>query len=225
MSLNDLKGIGLTLQQGIVLTPADIRLFESECLQKVEGNSAVAEKYGEYLLGIRERIRKLEQNAELCPAHVMLLAIGLDLDDCSFDKVVANGSKWFRYVDIKQAGAPFIDRYFIALKLLIGMSPTEVMEEEAKRQLTLTGLWRCRGCGHEWNGAKEIICPNCESKDIKKLSITKRQKELTYNAAKKKVQRARRLTVVLSAYLIRGFVEEYKAKTIPSSRKWTKVVN
>lgn len=218
MSISD------ALIKGIVLTPSEVDLFEREYFRKLQDTRFLL-RCGEYLQKTHECIRKIEQGgSKLRQGHLVLLRIALDLDENSLDKVLQGSHLWLYAVNFGQAGAPFVNRFFIATKLLIGVPERVVIEEEVGRHLAVTHLWRCRACGYEWESRGEAICPRCESKDAENLPIGAKEKRQAEVAARKRVQRARGLAKILCLYLIRGFVKGFTEKAVPADAScWVRV--
>lgn len=213
------------LKRGIALTPLEVAVFENEYIRKVQ-EYPFALRCGEYLRTVFDRMRKIEQNCGVRrPGHIVLLRIALDLDESSFYKILASSYLWLDTVNFRQAGAPVIDRFFIAMKLLIGVPDTVVIEEEVRRGLTLTKLWHCRVCGYEWKSKGKGLCPMCGINDAKNLPMGEEQRSQIEMAAKKRVQRAKKeLVPVLFAYLIRGFVMELMGRALPANPSyWVRV--
>ncbi len=219
MSISD------ALRRGILLTPLEAQVFESEYIRKVQEHPFVAARCGEYLLKVYERIRKIEQNCNVWrQGHVVLLRMALDLDENSLDKILQSSHLWLSAVNFGQAGAPFVNRYFIAIKLLIGVPERVVVAEEVRHHLDVTRLWHCRVCGYEWESRGQAICPRCESKDAKNLPIGAKEIKQAEVAAHKRVQRARDLAKILCLYFIRGFAKEVTEKAVPADASyWVRV--
>ena len=213
------------LRRRITLTRTEVEVFEREYIRKVQEYPSFALRCGQYLLRVQQRIMKIEQSCEMRrPGHLVLLLIGLDLDESSFDKVLAESHLWVYSVNFRQTGASFIGRYFLALKLLIEIPEAVLVNDEVKRYLIAVPSWHCESCGYEWKDRGEEICPRCESKGLNKLPLTAEQEKFAYDAAKRKVQRAKGLAVVLLAYFIRGFVKELTERAVPADAScWIRI--